>query len=196
MSQVLAVLGCCFSFWVKFARNHNLFKVALTTFDTFITSGVARKKNSVCLRLHHHCPQDAVLPSGSITTHQKPGQSSQQSDSHCCWSMLQSAFNACDASFMSVSGAPAGGYCTATCNRCPPGTTPAPAPAASASPSPSAPVIIPPAYAPGPAPAAQGCADVPPNDAFSCADLVSLTAFELWVCSDSSGLQSGYARKS
>ena len=69
---------------------------------------------------------------------------------------------------MFVAGAPAGGYCAATCARCPLGSTPAPAAAAAPSPS----VTLP--TAPAPAPAVPACVDTAPNDDFSCAELVRI----------------------
>ena len=83
---------------------------------------------------------------------------------------MQVAFGACNASFMFVAGAPAGGYCASTCSRCPPGTSLAVSPAAAPSPA----VIIPPANAPGLGSLSLTCFDAPPNDDFSCAQLVRL----------------------
>ena len=77
---------------------------------------------------------------------------------------------------MFVPGAPAGGYCAATCSRCPLGSTPA-----AAVPSPS--VILPAAAAPVPAAAAAACVDLPPNENFSCAQLVSAWPCLLWCSS-------------
>lgn len=68
---------------------------------------------------------------------------------------------------MYVGGAPAGGYCASTCNRCPVGTSPAPNPAQAPAP------MLAPVVAPALAPAA--CVDLPPNDAFTCAQLVCRT---------------------
>ncbi|KAL0033616.1 hypothetical protein WJX79_007938 [Trebouxia sp. C0005] len=76
------------------------------------------------------------------------------------------AIGSCDANFMFVAGAPAGGYCAATCSRCPLGSTPA-----AAAPAPV--VIMPTAAAPVPAPAAAACVDLPPNEDFSCAQLLA-----------------------
>ena len=61
---------------------------------------------------------------------------------------LQASFGQCGASFMFQSGAPAGGYCAATCNRCPSGATAA----ANTSPSPAVPAATVQPPAPGPTP--------------------------------------------
>ncbi|KAL3147491.1 hypothetical protein ABBQ38_014547 [Trebouxia sp. C0009 RCD-2024] len=45
----------------------------------------------------------------------------------------QAGFGKCGEPFMFSEGAPAGGYCAATCNRCPSGTSPSPSPSASPS---------------------------------------------------------------
>lgn len=112
--------------------------------------------------------------SATCTTYSKACQSSHMSpniannakDRHDCCALLQEAIGSCNSAFMFVTGAPAGGYCAATCSRCPLGTSPA-----AAAPSPS--VTTAAASAPEPVPAAAACVDTPPNDAFTCAELVS-----------------------
>jgi len=91
--------------------------------------------------------------------------------------LLQEAFGSCNADFMFVAEAPAGGYCAATCSRCPLGSTPA-----AAAPYPS--VIMPAAAAPVPAPAAVACVDLPPNDDFSCAQLVRAWPCHSWCSTE------------
>ena len=66
-------------------------------------------------------------------------------DTIFCWHieyhvvhLLQASYGKCNEGFMFTAGAPAGGYCAATCNRCPSGTSPAPAASNTASPSPQA----------------------------------------------------------
>ena len=63
---------------------------------------------------------------------------------------------------MFTSGAPAGGYCAVTCNRCPPDTSPSPTPNPSLSPG-STPVA-------GPAPT---CNDTPPDSRYTCQEQAS-----------------------
>ena len=67
-------------------------------------------------------------------------------------------------------GAPAEGYCAATCGRCPAGSSPSPAAAA---PPPPPPTMTPAATA------APACEETAPRGGFSCADLVC-AAFCLW----------------
>ena len=73
---------------------------------------------------------------------------------------LQATYGKCGDPFMFVAGAPKGGYCAATCNRCPPGTTPTPTPNLSPGSTPAA----------GPAPS---CNDTPPDSQYTCQEQAS-----------------------
>ena len=97
--------------------------------------------------------------------------------------LLQASYGKCGDPFMFVAGAPEGGYCAATCKRCPLGTTPSTSPTPTITPaSSSTPAASPPASPassplPGaspssPAPAA--CTDLAPDAQYSCAEQVKL----------------------
>ena len=74
---------------------------------------------------------------------------------HVC---LQASYGKCSDPFMFSAGAPDGGYCAATCNRCPSGTTPTPTSTPAATPTAiSVPV----------------CTDTPPNSQYSCQEQAS-----------------------
>ena len=75
---------------------------------------------------------------------------------------LQASYGKCGDPFMFSDGAPDGGYCAATCNRCPPGTSPTPTPTQSLSPGAT------PAASPGPT-----CNDTPPDSQYSCEEQAS-----------------------
>ena len=78
-------------------------------------------------------PVATSTPAASAAPSPSPGQTASPSGScldtppdsqHSC--QEQASYGKCGDPFMFVAGAPAGGYCAASCHRCPPGTTPTP----------------------------------------------------------------------
>jgi len=74
--------------------------------------------------------------------------------SHFLSVLMQRSFGSCNADFIFSAGAPAGGYCAATCGRCPTAASQAAAPA--------------------PAPAVVNCDDVAPDSQYTCEELQSM----------------------
>ena len=133
----------------------------------------------------------APSPAPAATTASTPAPTCKETppdSQHTC--QQQRDFGKCGDPFMFAAGAPPEGYCAATCNRCPPGTSPSNSPTLAASPSVTpaaspAPAFSPvsgaspssPAPAPSPAPAA--CTDLAPDAHTSCAEQAGLSLLVL-----------------